>query len=897
MKRLLTLSILFSIAITGWSQLKETPVKITDNLPKAPSSLVNRSSVPVICGQDTAEYPRYKATQFQAIGFSGSNSVGQYFGAPQSIDVSGFTFYSWMSDSVRGLKPRILCKLYKAGPDSLPIGLALRTDTLTIDSTFGTGLLSTLEKHASFDSAITLDYPYILVVENPDTANCSIVCNSYTAGDGDGENLNSATVSGLWFNGRNLNIGGTPFDADVQLYPHVKYSYKNDFTIKNQCYRFGDSIHFNNQYKKTVVGSKYYNRYLYYGYDRFCFRWYNDASSFSSYSGVEGGAKYGIHKNYNVRVISTLFHYRLGFGRCIDTTEKMLYYKPIAPIPSGDKTVCKGDSLGLSIKQNLTETYQWYNNNTDSLPEFTGLTYIENPALKSDTFYISAQNNNCESTRNFIPYQVDPYPTVDEIINDSICAGANANLEVKTTDGIVRWYVDSTGGGPIFTGKVLISGPYTRDTSFFVEVSNGNCVLPGRKRVSIYVSSNFAPQEPVVINDTTLCLIDAGTLALTASIPSNDTLRWFDAASGGNPFHKGSTYNYTPNARAIKTFYVDAWNGVCGSSRVPIKITINDYPKPKNITDAEVCKGQDTFLGATVDYGLLYWYKDTMQSPVAIGSKNNIAKAQNSSTYYIQTRDQTCISPSFKPVELRVNNVPVVSNLSNPSICAENKAAISMDLDQGEVKWYEDSTMAAIHTGSPFTTPILYGGKTYYYQTNNKGCKSHYIALNVPVNPKPAAGFTYSVKGREVEFEGLLGSIYSYQWDFGDGNSGTKREVTYTYATDAIYKVRLVVVDFNNCTDTSIIEVNIGRISTTQIDPFNVELYPNPIAIDRSFQIKSDKPMHEVRIIDIQGKLITQQIVDGQTCEIQSRGLTKGAYFVLIKDTKNHLVVKKVVIE
>ena len=897
MKKLITTCILVSLGISGWSQLVETPVKIIDNLPKAPTSLVNRSSTPVICGQDTAEYPRLKATGFVAIGFSGGNSVGQYFGAPQDIEVSGFTFYAWMSDPVRSLTPRVVCKLYKAGLDSLPTGLALRTDTMTIDSTFGTGLLSTLEKHASFDSAITLDYPYILVVENSDTANCSIVCNSYNAGDGDGENLNCATVSGLWFNGRNLNIGGTPFDADIQLYPHVKYSYKNDFTIKDQCYRTGDSIHFNNQYKKTVAGSKYYNRYIYYGYDRFCFRWYNDATSFSSYSSIEGEAKYAIHKNYNVRVISTLFHYRLGFGRCVDTTEKMLYYMPIAPIPAGDKTVCNGDSLGLLIKQNLNETYAWYNNRTDTVPEFTGRTYVQNPAIHSDTFYISSKNNNCESTRNYIPFEVNPYPTVDQIVNDSICAGANSNLEVKTSDGNVRWFTDSIGGSPIFTGKVYISGPYTRDTSFFVEVSNGTCALPGRQRISIFVSSNFAPLDPAVSNDTTLCLIDASALSLSASIASNDTIRWFNAPSGGNPLFKGTSYNYTPTAKEVKTFYVDAWNGVCGSSRVPIKLTINDYPKPKSITDAEVCKGQDTFLSSTVDYGLQYWYKDTLLSPVALGTKNNILNAQSTDTFYIQTRDQGCISPIFTPVELRVNEAPLVSNLSNPSICAENKATVSLDLNQGEIKWYEDSTSNTIHTGSPFVTPVLYGGKTYFYQTNFKGCRSHFTAVNVPVNSKPAAGFTYSVKDKEVEFEGLLGSIYSYQWSFGDGNTGTEREVTHTYAANAIYQVRLIVVDFNGCSDTSIVEVNIGRISIDRINSFNVELYPNPATGNQSIQLTSDLPIHEVSIVDIQGKKVYYQLFHQKSSSALKHGLKQGAYFVIIKDSKNRMVIKKILIE
>jgi len=897
MKKHLVLLLLASSTSFSWAQLKQTPVSITDNLPKAPSSLVNRSSSPTICGQDTAEYPRLKASQFVAVTYSRGNSVGQFYGAPQNITISGFTFYSWMSDPVRSLTPKVICKLFKAGLDSLPTGIALRTDTLTLDSTFGGGQLTNIEKHATFDSAITLNYPYILVVENPDTAVCSMVCNSYANGDGDGENLNCATVSGLWFNGRNLNVGGTPFDADFQLYPHVKYNYKNDFSIKDTCFRFGDSVHFANKYKNSVVGSKYYNRYIFYGYDRFCFRWYNDASSFSNYSGINGGAKYAVHKNYNVRLISTLFHYRLGFGRCIDTVEKPLHYKPIAPIPTGDKKVCYGDSLGVTIKQNYNETYTWYNKYADTMPAFSGNTYTQNPAIMGDTFYISAKNNNCESTRNFIPFEVNPYPTIDQIINDSICAGANSNLEVKATDGIVRWYRDSIGGSVIFTGNVYTSGPHNADTSFFVEVSNGTCQLPGRKRIQVFVSNNFAPAEPNVSNDTTVCLIDAGTLQLNASTLTSDTLRWFDVASGGSPIYKGSIYNYTPTVRKEQLFYIDAWNGVCGSSRVPLKITVNDFPKPTNITDAEVCKGQDTFLSAMIDFGSLFWYEDTFQTPIMMGSQNIITQALQTDTFYIRTVDEGCESPYFTPVELRVNEIPVVSNLQNPSICAENSTSISLDLNQGEVKWYDDTTAAAIHTGSPYLTPILYGTKTYYYQSNFKGCKSDFIHVDVPVNPKPAAGFTYSVSGKKVDFEGLAGNIYSYQWSFGDGNTGTQQTVSHTYTNDAIYNVKLIVVDYKNCTDTSIIEVNIGRISVNTIDQFTVNLFPNPTGTNEILNVHSNSAIAELSIVDIYGRRVFEKQGFHDRKIIIHPKLKPGTYFVILKDNTKRSSVKKIQIQ
>src|SRR5690606_22267716 len=114
----------------------------------------------------------------------------------------------------------IICNVYNAGADSLPTGSPLRSDTITIDSTFGGGLLSKIEKHASWP-AITLNSNYIITVETDSASmNAGVVTNSYLAGNSQRFNLNCGSISGLWYNGRNLNIGGVPFDADILLHPH-----------------------------------------------------------------------------------------------------------------------------------------------------------------------------------------------------------------------------------------------------------------------------------------------------------------------------------------------------------------------------------------------------------------------------------------------------------------------------------------------------------------------------------------------------------------------------------------------------------------------------------------------------------------------------------------------------
>lgn len=45
-------------------------------------------------------------------------------------------------------------------------------------------------------------------------------------------------------------------------------------------------------------------------------------------------------------------------------------------------------------------------------------------------------------------------------------------------------------------------------------------------------------------------------------------------------------------------------------------------------------------------------------------------------------------------------------------------------------------------------------------------------------------------------------AIVSYDWDFGDGLTGTGQVVSHTYTTAGSYSVRLIITDVNGCTDT-----------------------------------------------------------------------------------------------
>jgi len=67
-----------------------------------------------------------------------------------------------------------------------------------------------------------------------------------------------------------------------------------------------------------------------------------------------------------------------------------------------------------------------------------------------------------------------------------------------------------------------------------------------------------------------------------------------------------------------------------------------------------------------------------------------------------------------------------------------------------------------------------------------------------------------------------FGSIASWQWDFGDGNTSTQQHPSHTYANPGVYTVQLVVTSDSSCTDTIVQSVNVHSLPVAAFVSNNV---------------------------------------------------------------------------
>lgn len=166
------------------------------------------------------------------------------------------------------------------------------------------------------------------------------------------------------------------------------------------------------------------------------------------------------------------------------------------------------------------------------------------------------------------------------------------------------------------------------------------------------------------------------------------------------------------------------------------------------------------------------------------------------------TQNVTVTAPNAVPTASFTDQVTNLSAAFDASASADSDGTIS------SYAWNfgDGATATGVTTSHAYETPGNY--LVTLTVTDDRGATAtatRVVAAALPANQNPTASFTATPSGLGVALDGSAstdpdGTIASYAWNFGDGESGSGATTSHTYGSAGTYTVTLAVTDNRGAT-------------------------------------------------------------------------------------------------
>jgi uncharacterized membrane-anchored protein len=511
----------------------------------------------------------------------------------------------------------------------------------------------------------------------------------------------------------------------------------------------------------------------------------------------------------------------------VATNSGVVTVNPAPAISAGnDLAICSGDQATLSGTGGVS--YSWDNGISNGIP-FT--------PLATATYTVTATDaNGCTNTDQVL-VTVNPIPTVNGGIDQSVCAGGSATLSGSgastytwsggVTNGVAfiptvttTYTVTGTSAaGCVGTDQVTINvtaGPVaaiaggaavclgnqvtltaspigatylwmpggattqtltvspTSTTSYTLTVSLPGC---GSSNATQSVTVNPLPTVNAGIDQSTCA---GGTVTLSGS--GGTTYSWDNSVSNGVAFTPLSTATYTVTA-------TDA-NGCTNTDQVIV--TVNPNPTVNGGNDQTVCVGGTATLSGS-GASTYTW---------SGGVTNGVAFTPTVTSTYTVTGTSAAGCVGTDQVTINVTAGPVAAIAGGAAVCLGNQVTLTASPVGATYLWMPGGATTQTLTVSPTSTT------SYTLTVSLPGCGSSNATQSVTVNPLPTvnAGIDQSTcAGGTVTLSGSGGTTYS--WDNSVSNG-----VAFTPLATATYTVS--TTNANGCTNTDQVLVTVNPIPT-----------------------------------------------------------------------------------
>lgn len=382
-------------------------------------------------------------------------------------------------------------------------------------------------------------------------------------------------------------------------------------------------------------------------------------------------------------------------------------------------------------------------------------------------------------------------PTASDI---AICTGTSATLTAIAPGDTYTWYNAVSGGNLLATGSNFTTPVLTQSTTYYVQTVIGTCTS---LRTAVTVNVSASPTPPTAAN-ATICSGSSVTLSATAP---GGTYQWFSTPTGGIPIITSPDYT-TPELNTTTIYYVQTTINGCTSTRIPVTVTVNNYPPGPTVQGLTICAGGTATLTAT-NGGTYQWFDvPSRGNPIATTNTYTTPVLTRTTTYYVDNSMNGCTS-SRTPVTVTVNQIPPAPTVPGITICAGSTAVLTAVSPGGTYIWYDAPVNGnLLATDSRFTSPNLDTTKTYYVQATINGCTSARTPVTVTVlkiPPAPLASGASICSGARVTLT-ASGPGEIFEW-YDAPSGGNLLLINPQYTTPALSGTTTYYVQtsLNNC--------------------------------------------------------------------------------------------------
>jgi PKD repeat protein len=381
---------------------------------------------------------------------------------------------------------------------------------------------------------------------------------------------------------------------------------------------------------------------------------------------------------------------------------------------------------------------------------------------------------------------------------------------------------------------------------------------------------------------------------------NNNTVNFSNQSTGGTTyvwdFGDGNTSTslsptHTYSALGTYTVCLIATNS-CGSDTICQPVTIA-CPLP-NAGFSSQANGITVAFTDTSSAGATSWLWD-------FGDGNTSTQQNPSHTYASTGTFNVClIASNACGADTTCGTVTICSQLSIGFNFSDNNGTVTFNnVSSGATFFIWDFGDGNSSTQQNPTNTYANPGTYTVCLVISNVCYSDTLCQTLTVCPTPAAAYSFNANQGTVSFTDLTpGTITSWAWDFGDGNTSTQQNPTHTYTSSGVYTACLIAT--NSCgSDTSCQAVNVTVIGIADPLQAQVEIYPVPATDHLTAKVHLPGQMgdyFEAQVMDASGKIIWNAPLYGQgtdwTLEIDTKDFAQGLYLLQIKGADFRLTKK-----